>query len=1662
MAVTVELALLSRVTYGSLEITGSRRQGLLALLAEDPHVGCSTSRLVDGLWPDEQPEHPVKALQVLVSRVRARLGPGVIVSTPGGYRLALREDQIDASAVLLSAAESEQRSRAGDHLAALRHAEAGLALCQGAAAWDSADDGADGHPLSALRAARAPVYRSLLRARALALSRLGRRAEAAAPLGELILRFPRDEELLAELLRCEAATAGPAAALARYAAYRQRLRDELGSDPGPALQGVHAELLQADAPVIRRGVRHEPNPLLGRDYDIAAVAALLRTSRVTSIVGTGGLGKTRLAHAVSARAEQRVVHVVELAGVAAGGDVTAEVASALGVGEEGANPVGANPVGANPVGANPVGGSPVGRRGGPPGLPAGIVTALGPGPALLVLDNCEHVAAGAADLVRALVALSKDLRVLTTSRAPLGLSSESVYLLPELDLPTTAELFEQRARAARPDADLPAQAVRELCGRLDGLPLAAELAAARVRVMSVAEIARRLDDGFAVLRGGARDAPPRHRTLHAVIDWSWDLLEPAGQAAMRALSVFPGGFTGDAARHLLGADVLPVLEQLADQSLVKVADTASGTRYQMLETVREFAVARREDAAETDDVTGRFLAWARDFGVARHDSVLTGDDLPVLELIRAEQDNLVQALGLGLGRKDGAAVAAVSAVLGGLWTVESSFARLAALAGDTARILPPFRPEPALVESTRTSLVLGAVAGFLLRGPSPARFLVGLRRLPPAPPDTFARAAQAVLTALAGSPEADLATLHALGDSDQPLVAGMATYMASYIWEEAGDASGALAAARRSLAAFERGGSAWLRAGAHARIGELCLEVDEASSGNEALRHLTAALSVIEAFGAWSTANRLREAIVGANLQRGAYDEAERELKLTTPHGPDEPWDMSMFDITVRAQIALGRGDVDTGLDLWRTAAAALRDKPRPGPGGDLSRLDPWALQVQAAAVVAHAHHDRLDLVAEITAALPAALSALTANPGAPPGTLGASYDLAVCGSLLLALAMTDIDRGQRAADAGWARSGARMIALAERFGLRSGLQRTMSAGRARRAAQDADGPAYADAVSSYAGLDPEELRAAARAILTERALIQRLGDLPAVSGHREDVRDDKDAEAPGQGGPDAGADRPLGQQVADRVNDRRHRLVVGEGAHRPGHRPGRDKGRTDERQEDQRIGKRPPALSGLRGQAGDDGNPGQRQGEQDDDADDSQPGQRARARAEPDRERDEHHDHERDQGGDHGGQHVRPQHAGAPDRQRLESLEDSGLQVREEPERGVGDAGRDRDQQDSGQQVVDVRPGPRPGVDRAAEHVPEQQHEGDRRDRDRDDGVRAARDVAHGPPEQDGGVAEEVRAHRGSLAVRAVGAGRAAGAGDGEEDVFEARLLLDVGDLGRREELFQFGEGAVGDDPPLMQDRDPVGEVFGLVQVLRGEQHRDALPGELPDAVPHLDAGLRVEPGGRLVQEDHRRLPDEAHGDVQAAAHAAGIRRHPPARRVGEAEAGQQVVRDLAGPLQVPQPGHQDQVLPPGEDFVHGRELPGKADGLPHTPRLRGDVEAVDGGRPRVGLEQRGQDFHDRGLARAVGAEQGEDAAPRHVEVHAAQRAHLLVGLLQTLHVDRLDRLRGHRLCRHRPALHLSPSPRPGGRDHVEGCTRRHSSRFHGGFIGRPARDKP
>jgi len=1060
--VTVELTLLSRVAYRDQEVTGPRLRGLLALLAGDLRTGCSTTRLVDGLWPFEQPENPTKALQVLVSRARAQLGADVIASTPTGYRLALGEDQVDTSAVLLRAAASARHARAGDHEAALAHAEAGLALYEAAERGDTDFD----DPVSALRAERASTHRTLLRARALALSRLGRRAEAVEALTELVAERPRDEEVLLELLRCEAATMGPSAALARYDAYRRSLRDELGSDPGPAVQAVHLELLQGEAPAVRHGIPHEPNPLLGRADDLAAVANLLRTSRVASIVGAGGLGKTRLAQVVSRQAEQRIVQLVALAGVTTDDDVVSEVGSVLGVGDT------------RRASAS--------HRAIPPDVLAGIVNALGPGPALLVLDNCEHVVHGAAELVHALVSMTSDLRVLTTSRAPLGLSSEAVYLLPELSLATAVELFEQRARAARPGVDLPAKVVEEVCGHLDGLPLAVELAAARIRVMSVAEIARRLDDRFALLRGGARDAPERHQTLHAVVDWSWNLLEPAGQAALRALSVFPGGFTADAARHLLGDDEVPrVLEQLVDQSLLKVTDTPSGTRFRMLETVREFSTAQREAAGETGRVLGGFLAWARDFGVAHHESVFGADPFSSAELIRAERDNLVQALRQGLEQADGATVAATAAVLGGVWVVDSNSTRMATLIQDTAWILSHFRPGPDLVEVTRTAATLSAAYTFFAQGPRAVRPLVTLRRLPPGPPNTVIGALAKVLNTAPEFLGSERSALEALCESDEPVLAGIANGFASYLLETEGDLDGALKAARRMLEPFEdqEPQTPWMRALAHSRISELCMQVDQ---GDEAQRHLRASLGIQEEFGERSDALGTRWGLVLTSLQLGAIDEAEHWLEQAVLNELDDAGGTFAYELSVRAEILLARGEVDAGLRLWRRLVDQLNSPESPTYHLEPAGLDPWSLEVQAVTVVAHAHHGRLDLVEQLTGELPHKLSAILTSPIGTP--LPYVFELPVCGALLLALGMVDLDRGQRSGDERATRSGVRMVALAERFRFPRYFQPTMSAARARDAAEHADRSAYADAVSTYTDLGRGELRAAAQTALAARA----------------------------------------------------------------------------------------------------------------------------------------------------------------------------------------------------------------------------------------------------------------------------------------------------------------------------------------------------------------------------------------------------------------------------------------------------------------------------------------------------------------------------------------------------------------------------------------------
>ena len=400
--------------------------------------------------------------------------------------------------------------------------------------------------------------------------------------------------------------------------------------------------------------------------------------------------------------------------------------------------------------------------------------------------------------------------MLTTSRAPLGLSSESVYPLPELDLPTTVELFGQRARAARPGVDLPAgggggavppprrAAARGGAGRGAGAG-----ACRSPRSPGGWTTGSRLLRGGAAGRAASGTAPCTPSSTGA-----GTCSTPAGQAAMRALSVFPGGFTADAARQLLGdGDALPILEHLVDQSLLKVADTPSGTRFRMLETVREFSAARRAAAGETERVVGRFLAWARDFGMAHHECAVrrrprrrrgSGSG--------PSRTTCVQALRHGLAARDGATVAATRRRAGRLWIVESNYPRLAALAdGDRPGAVP--LPAGARARRGHPDAATRCVHAVLVHGLRARRAspLVALRRLPPAPPDTLIRAAGR--GAGRDPRDAGLTATRAAKAVRQRRAAGGRRRRGrrQLLWETSATSDGALAAARRMLAAFEHG-----------------------------------------------------------------------------------------------------------------------------------------------------------------------------------------------------------------------------------------------------------------------------------------------------------------------------------------------------------------------------------------------------------------------------------------------------------------------------------------------------------------------------------------------------------------------------------------------------------------------------------------------------------------------------------------------------------------------------------------------------------------------------------------------------------------------------------------------------------------------------------------
>ncbi len=644
----MRIGILGPLRVTGTQIRGARLRVLLIRLALEPGRVVTAERLADDLW-EEPPANPAAALHSLVSRLRRELREGLsgaVVSHPAGYLLDVPPQEVDA-------AEFEHLVRAGraehDPRRAADFLRSALSLWRGAALADAAD-----LPFARAAAARLEELRlSALKARVtadLAVADAAAAGALVAELEELVAAHPLREPFHALLMRALCAAGRRGDALETFERVRRRLADELGVDPGPELRAAHLEALR-DPPAApaspRRAVRgNVPAPvtsLVGRREDVARVRSLLSAARLVTLTGPGGAGKTRLAVEVAGGLTAASgVWLVELASAGDPADVAAAVRATI----PPATPEPDGDVATRPA-ASPL---------------DALAQALAGRELVLVLDNCEHVVDGAAAVAERLLAGVPGLRILATSREPLDVPGEHLHPVRPLALPgdgvdaaralefPAVALFAERASAARPGFAVDESVVADVvavCRELDGLPLAIELAAARLRSFTVRQLAEAVGERL-TLRGG-RTAGPRHRTLRAVIDWSWGLLSPGERVALRRLSVFAGGATAEAALRVCGAD-LETVACLVDKSLVVVAEPdgpaeAARVRYRLLETVRAYAAERLEEAGEARAVRDRHLGFFLGTAEESEPGLRTADQLRLLAMLDAERGNLDAALG---------------------------------------------------------------------------------------------------------------------------------------------------------------------------------------------------------------------------------------------------------------------------------------------------------------------------------------------------------------------------------------------------------------------------------------------------------------------------------------------------------------------------------------------------------------------------------------------------------------------------------------------------------------------------------------------------------------------------------------------------------------------------------------------------------------------------------------------------------------------------------------------------------------------------------------------------------------------------------------------------------------------------------------------------------
>jgi predicted ATPase/DNA-binding SARP family transcriptional activator len=927
--VSIALTLLEDVRWRGIAVVGDRPRALLAALAARGCRPVGPAELIELVWGEEAPSNGTKSLQVLVSRARSACGPDAIVRDGVGYRLGAAPDEVDS--VRLSGLVREAGSALdGDAARAAGLAREALALTGGLSRVAADEEG----PLAEIRRTAAVDAASARVILARSSSRLGAHAEALPELEAAYAVSPQDESLLADLLRSEAAVRSPSVALERFERYRRDLRDRLGADPGELLRRTHRGLLALDRPV-RRGVRYDATELIGRDGDLDRLRALLAGSRVVSVIGAGGLGKTRLAHVLARESTAPVVHFVELAGVTSPEDVAVEVGSVLGVRDS----VSARRTLTAEQRAD---------------IRTRIARLLAQSPSLLVLDNCEHVIEAAAELVAFLIATTPDLRVLTTSRAPLAIAAERVYPLGELGAHAAAELFRERAVAARPGVRLEDRVVASIVGRLDGLPLAIELAAAKVRVMAIEEIDRRLGDRFALLRGGDRSAPDRHQALLTVIEWSWNLLDGAEQRALRRLALFHDGFTLDAAEAVLGTGAVDAVLGLVDQSLLGVREAAAGVRYRMLETVREFGLLRLAQADEQVEARAAQRRWATGYAVAQQSGVTGAGQFAAVDALRAEETNLADELRAAIADGDLDSLVQLLAALGTFWTMRGEHLRLLVLAEAFSDALGDWEPPAELADAARAAIAIVLSNTLMVAAAErSARLLVTLRRLGPGTgADVYLTGLVRVLLAYEpADPAGFCARLTELAADPDRHTAAAANLRLSHQLENDGDPAGALAAARRALELVSDDDGPWPKAMPHALLAQLTVQLGDRTA---AVAHARAALPVMRRLGASDDEMQLRALLVLCAVAAGDLAEAKDELdRLDDIRDSVEPFGANALRFIGRAELQLASGDNESGLLLYRECADRLREIELPGV--DSTGTEPWSLFGDALALSAHA-----------------------------------------------------------------------------------------------------------------------------------------------------------------------------------------------------------------------------------------------------------------------------------------------------------------------------------------------------------------------------------------------------------------------------------------------------------------------------------------------------------------------------------------------------------------------------------------------------------------------------------------------------------------------------------------------------------------------------------